>query len=560
MTSFEGAKGAKPADPQQAAANSDPKSDPQARDSVSPPDSTPGARRAARLAAARNAEAAEERTQMRPDSHRESSANPGQRGAGGRNPQPMGGQGPARATAAGQKAGGAGAGRNPKGQGGQKPGGQGAKGRSPQMASAANPKKQGDGGGRAVATQNAGMPVPAQSGAVPARVAGRGVPGPAKTPPTAEPATYSHAPVPPARVRRRHKFMIISFLCLVLLPVAAMFYYLFEHAQDRYASNAAFFVHREDTTTSVESMFGLGGFGGSSGTPDADVLYQFIQSQQMVELADQRLDLKQMYSPLHEIDPVFALKPDATLEDMVKYWPRVVSLLFAPDNGLISLEVIAFDPDDAHALGEVILDESAKLIDRLSQIAREDAISQSQADLTLAENRLKTARVAVAEFRSDTDFVDPTAGVAGAEGLITALQQQLANELINRDTLMGTTTRSDDPRIERADRKIASIRDRIEEERGKVGTDQAVAVGAYEILLVDRTFAEQSYTAALAAHDAAVAEARRKSRYLAVHIEPTRADTAVYPQRMAVGTVGAAFIFMIWAIFMLIVYSFHDRR
>lgn len=408
------------------------------------------------------------------------------------------------------------------------------------------------------------MPVPAKKNTVPAKRPGK-VPAPVEKPtPVAPPepraATYSHAPVPPAKVRRRHRFMILSFLVLVLLPIAAMFYYLFEHAQDRYASNAAFFVHREDTTTSVESMFGLGSFGSSGGTPDADVLYQFIQSQQMVELADERLDLRTMYSRMHDVDPVFSLKPDATMEELVRYWERVVSLVFAPDNGLISLEVIAYDPDDARALAEVILDESARLIDRLSQITREDAISEAQADLALAEERLKVARVAIAAFRSDTDFVDPSAGVAGAEGLITALQQELANELINRDTLMGTTTLDNDPRIERADRKIASIRQRIDEERGNVGSNQAVAVGAYEELLVDRQFAEQSYTAALAAYDAAVAEARRKSRYLAVHIEPTLADTAVYPRRVTTGAVGAAFIFMAWAIFMLVLYSFHDRR
>lgn len=69
------------------------------------------------------------------------------------------------------------------------------------------------------------------------------------------------APVPPAKLRRRHKWMLVSFLVCVLLPAAGVFYYLFERAQDRYASTASFFVHREDTTTSVESVFGLTGVG-----------------------------------------------------------------------------------------------------------------------------------------------------------------------------------------------------------------------------------------------------------------------------------------------------------
>ncbi|MBE3639006.1 hypothetical protein [Mangrovicoccus algicola] len=419
-------------------------------------------------------------------------------------------------------------------------------------------QRQGKGGG-------AGVPVPVEAHPVPARKPDAKLPGSPKAggggagrqPPLSR---VQMGPVPRARMRHRHRYLFYTFLLMVILPAAVVFYYLFEHAQDRYASNTAFFVHREDTTPSVETVFGLSSLGGSSTTPDADVLYQFIQSQRMVELADEALDLRALYSPPHDVDPVFALAPDASLEDLIDYWGRIVTIVYEADSGLINVEVKAFSAEDAQRVAQEILAESAQLINDLSRISEDDAIAESKQDLDLAEERLKTARIALAEFRGSSQFVDPATVVAGQEGVISALESRLAEEMIARDALVGTTTRADDPRLERADRMIQAIRDRISEERANVGSDQAPAVGRYEELLVDRQFAEQAYTAALGAHDAAIAEARRKSRYLAVHIKPTLAASSVYPQRITLGLICTAFLFALWGLCMLIIMSIRDRR
>ena len=91
-----------------------------------------------------------------------------------------------------------------------------------------------------------------------------------------------------------------------------------------------------------------------------------------------------------------------------------------------------------------------------------------------------------------------------------------------------------------ADRRIAAITDRIEDERatlglpGVAGNDAARAcVGGYEALQVDLEFANPAYTQALAELAAARAEARRQSRYLAAHVEPTPPTSALYPRRAA---------------------------
>lgn len=420
----------------------------------------------------------------------------------------------------------------------------------------------------------------AKKPAVPAKAPGKSVQAAKRTAPAKKPAPQKQpaqvfniqggpsGAVPMARPRRRHGLLLASFLLLVVLPTAAIVGYLYTYAADRYASNAAFFVHKEESASASEMFAGLPALGVTgAATPDANILYQYIQSQSLVEAVDAEVDLRKTHSLHFQTDPVFSLDPQASLEDVVEYWDRVISVVFEGDTGLITLEVTAFTAEDAQRIAAVVLEKCSDLINRLSKIARDDTIKLAQEELDIAAERLKETRLEMSEFRDIERIIDPTADIAGQMGVITALQQSLAQSMIRRDLLIGTTS-LDDPRILQADRGIAAIENRIEEERRKVGAQSATesgdalsrVVGEYEGLVVDRQFAEQSYVASLAAYDAAVAEARRKSRYLAVHIEPTQAETAIYPRRLTLAILGGLFVFMVWALLALTAYSVRDRR
>ena len=119
-------------------------------------------------------------------------------------------------------------------------------------------------------------------------------------------------------------------------------------------------------------------------------------------------------------------------------------------------------------------------------------------------------------------------------GLLSALQGELAQAMVERDQLLSFVG-PDDQRVIQAERRINAIDQRIDAERsalGVSGTEPALSdvVGTYEELKVDLEFASAAYTQALAAVTAARAEARRQSRYLAPHVAPTAAEQALYPR------------------------------
>ncbi len=259
---------------------------------------------------------------------------------------------------------------------------------------------------------------------------------------------------------------------------------------------------------------------------------------------------------------------DASIEDLLSYWQRMVKVFYDSTSGLIELRIHAFDPEQAQALGgRVIFEESTLLINDLSAIAREDATRYAANELDLAVERLRVARQAVAEFRLRTQILDPEADILGRMGLLNSLQEQLASAQIELD-IVNQTTSASDPRVERAERRVKVIEERITEERARFSTDEgtehggayANLVGEYESLAVDLQFAETSYLSALASFETARAEALRKSRYLAAYVEPTLAETAEYPQRFLTLLIMGGFLFGIWATLTMIYYSVRDRR
>lgn len=369
-------------------------------------------------------------------------------------------------------------------------------------------------------------------------------------------------------MRRRHYGLLLSFLVMVAAPLFVIVAYLYTFAQDQYAAHAGFTVRSDEAGSATDIMGGLAQFAGGNAGTDGDILFEFITSAELVRRLTDRLDLVAHYAAPHGIDPVFALSPDASFEDLVSYWNRVVGVSYAQGSGLIDLTIQAFDPVTAHSLALAIVEESQSLINELNAQARDDAMRFAETDLDAASIRLRTARAALTQFRTETQIFDPESDLQGRSGVLNTLQQQLAEALIEFDLLAENTTNPSDPRLVQAQRRIEVIRDRIRQERlnfatediGTEGLDYPTLMARYEGLVVDREFAEQSYRAALTALDVARTNAARQSRYLAVFIRPNLPESAQFPRRMVISGLALLFLTLGWAIAALVYYSIRDRQ
>jgi capsular polysaccharide transport system permease protein len=371
----------------------------------------------------------------------------------------------------------------------------------------------------------------------------------------------------PARMRRRHWMVGLSFVLLVVLPTLGAGAYLYGWAANQYASRVAFTVRTEEAASAVDLLGGLSSLtGGNASSSDTDILYEFIQSQEMVREIDAQLDLGALYRK-PENDPVFSLSDDATIEDLVEYWQSMVRLFYDPGTGLIEVEARAFAPQDAQSVARAVLERSSLMINQLSTVARNDMTGYAKEELDAAQEQLREARQALMVFRNETQIVDVGADLQGQMGVLGSLQAQLAEALVEID-LLSETAAGGDPRISQAERRIAAIERRIAQERAKFGGTGVAAdgrpyselVGEFESLQVDLEFAQESYLATRAAYESRIAEARRQNRYLAAYVQPTLPEAALYPQRDILLLLTALIAFGLWAISVLVFYSLKDRR
>jgi capsular polysaccharide transport system permease protein len=375
---------------------------------------------------------------------------------------------------------------------------------------------------------------------------------------------------PPVRrsfARLRHVLVALSFIICVIVPAAASGFYLWTVAVDQYASSVGFTVRREDAGSPTDVLSGLTNFSGASST-DTDILFEYLQSQKLVSEIDAEVGLRTRWSK-PKYDPVFTIDENASIEALMAYWERMVRVSYGTGAGLIEVEVRAFAPDDATLIAETLFAKSSEMINDLSSIARADSIRYTNIELKAAENRLRDAREALTRFRNVHQIVDPELDLRSQAGLLAKLQEQKATALIELD-LLSKTAQLNDPRNQQAQRRLEVINERIAQERLKLGGsgqlpqegDRGFAdiIGEYERLVVDREFAQEAYISARAAHDSALSEASRKSRYLAAYMEPTQAQSAAYPERLTLQIVITLFLFLLWSVGVLVYYSVKDRR
>lgn len=372
-----------------------------------------------------------------------------------------------------------------------------------------------------------------------------------------------------ARLKMRHRLALGTFLAVVVAPLVASGLYLYLIAADQYASKVGFTVRSEEMSKASELLGGLSMLTQASSS-DAEVLYEYIQSQTLVERIGAKLDLPQIFSR-PAFDPVFAYDTEGTIEDLLDYWQQMVKISYASGSGLIEVEVRAFTPEDAQTIAKAVVAESTAMINEMSATARLDATRYAKEELGVALARLKTAREERTRFRSKTRIIDPQADIQGQMGLLGSLETQLAQAYIDLNLTLETSS-GDDPRIMQSQRRIDVIKGLIEQERTKFGVgdsgtaklstekDYPTLMGEFERLTVDVEYANSAYLAAMAALDNANAQADRQSRYLATYTKPSLPQAALYPERPVLLLMAGLFLGLIWAIGLLIFYSLRDRR
>jgi capsular polysaccharide transport system permease protein len=326
----------------------------------------------------------------------------------------------------------------------------------------------------------------------------------------------------------------------VFFPTLLVFFYLSLLHSDMYLSRSVFAV-RTGGLNPVTEGGGIGALlssylpGGSSGS-DSQIVLAYIASEHMLAQVAAELDLRGHYAD-HSHDFWSRLRENPTREEMLAYWRWLVKPSFDFDKSVISVEVKAYTPEMATALGRAVLHFSEALVNDMNLRAKADALRLAAEEVARAEKRVVAAADAMRRFRDTKALLDPAMAAQGLETVIVGLETEAAKTRAELDVAR-SVMRRDSLKVAEIQNRLNSVNAQIAREKSRLASLDAgksknalsSLVGDYRALLLEEEFANKQLVAAMSTHEAARIQATIQSRYIVPIEPPTLAEEAEYPR------------------------------
>lgn len=326
------------------------------------------------------------------------------------------------------------------------------------------------------------------------------------------------------------------FLLVVVLPtLIAAFYYAFI-ASDIYIAESRYAVRTSDQSSASMGFLDTVMSGGLSDSPneDATIVRDYIHSRDMMAILDEQLGIREHYQS-DDIDALSRLDPEASREDFLEYYQEKIDIQIDTATNITTLEVRAFNPETARRMSEIIIGESEKLVNRLSDRIVEDTLSFARNEVDKAEDRVRQASNALTKFRSETQSINPDEETSAVLGIITGLETKLAEARAELSEAKGFM-QPDSTQVKILEGRVRALQQQIQQERRRLASegsarDYTRLIDEYQPLMIEQDLAKQRYESALTSLEIARSEAQRKQRYLLPFVAPQNPDEAMEPDR-----------------------------
>ena len=352
-----------------------------------------------------------------------------------------------------------------------------------------------------------------------------------------------------------NKRLWVVYFCCVLLPVFIIVMYLLIFAKERYQSSSVILV-KQVADTQVADASGLGALFGVSNTSreDSQILKEYIASRDMIERLDQTLNLRKEFSSVH--DPVFALSKDASIEELVEYFNKMIKVELDEQTMMLYVRAQGFSPEFSLKLNNELLKQSDAFINQISQtIAQEQQV--------FAEIQLDEARQAVLQYQNENEIFDPELQAKAVATLISGLQSSLAQLKTEERTLLSYLT-PEAPQVVALRSQIESVQKQIDSESDKLTSPNNLKlnknVADFEALKQQVLFATDLYKISLASLEKARLEASRKLKKLVVIAGPRLAEDSLYPRKVYISITSFILLNIIFGIGLLIHSIIREHR
>lgn len=347
---------------------------------------------------------------------------------------------------------------------------------------------------------------------------------------------YSAAGLRPRRADRL--FSLLRNLLTVLLlvtPIAVSVVYFGFLASPQFQSQTQFTVRSSTPALGKDQLGEVTGIPSAKIFQDTQVVVNFIESNEIIKEIKQRLDLEKIYSR-DQADWWARLPKEASEEDVLKYWNRMVTVSVSPTSGIVTVEARAFTASDANKVVQEILRLSEVTVNRLNDRIWRDVIGTAQANFDVAAKDLQAAREAVAKQQNASGVLSVEGSSEVISNLLSAVQGDLLRLQQRYEGQVKLISESAPQMVVLKNQILAKQRqvDQLKQQLAGANSQQKNLADISEQLSqlqLAQTLAEQKFAASLKSFEQVKFVSKQQLVYLDSFLAPTVPDEAEYPKR-----------------------------
>ncbi len=196
-------------------------------------------------------------------------------------------------------------------------------------------------------------------------------------------------------------------MLLVIIPISVAVLYFAFFAKSRYVSTAEVVIRQAGSNNLAQQTPGLSLLlGGINPASREETLHlrQFINSADMLAILQERLKWSEHYAGQWR-DPLYWLSPEASREDVMSFYRRLVTANFDELTGLLTVQVQALTPKFSKEILSVILAESERFVNELSHRMARDQMGFAELELGTARKNYEARREDMIQFQNRNNIL-----------------------------------------------------------------------------------------------------------------------------------------------------------
>lgn len=328
--------------------------------------------------------------------------------------------------------------------------------------------------------------------------------------------------------------LILRILAILYFAgIIACVVYLWVFTQDRFISTAEFKVSQQSLSGNEVGIPQLALAGLSdSGSADSQIVIGYINSSDLLLWLEKEYKLIEHYrSP--KIDFVFRLKPDANLEERLKYYRARILAHFDKETGMTVINVDTFDPQLSQNIATTLLKRAEDYINQINQTIADQQLAFVRSEVDRSAKKIDDLNVELITLQNENNFITPTETISATLSTV----QKMKVEAFTRQAELATIERDspNSPRIDNLRSQLRSLNELISVESAKLsGTEKDrlnQLLVRFKLLESEMEFALRLRAAAESMLEKTRLTAIARSRFLTVIQTPYLPEDVGMPRR-----------------------------